>query len=576
MNDVTKFKTTGQWLFWGLTAISLILFVVVGFFIYQYSGQKDVSVTLEAPNDILLGAPFEIDINLENNASKDLEDVAITLLLPEGAVATEESGDQRFVTKEIGPVTMGQTASVTIPIILYKTANTVYPFKATASYTFAGATGRAILNTEEKISITAKDPAIRLDIESPQQVLNNSAFAVKINYANESNYNFSNAAITLLLPANVRLTSAEPAPATSTQEWVIRDLPKGSGGAITLRLVATGPDESFFEVKTRVSDNDNLVAEKTASIGMAQSPLALAIETEGRTSIAYPGQAVRYIVTYRNNTDVAMNDVIVKARLTGTMLNLPTLRTNGFFNSSNNTITWNAASIPDLRVVRPGSAGSVEFEAPLKEQYPIRRLSDKNFTIVVDADISSPTIPYYVASDKTTAVARHEIKVGGRLGLLRRAAVKDSSGFDNKGPVPLRVNVPTQATIRWILTNYSTDMRTVTLKASTQAGVRLTGKIKSNVASAPVWNERTGEISWTIDRIPATKGVIGAPVEASFQIEAIPNITQINQPMPLISEITLVAIDDFTNTELRAAAPSVESDDLDDAINTMGAGVVVP
>ncbi len=129
--------------------------------------------------------------------------------------------------------------------------------------------------------------------------------------------------------------------------------------------------------------------------------------------------------------------------------------------------------------------------------------------------------------------------------------------MENRGPLPPKVNNPTNFTIHWLIKNYSTDISNIEIKSSLLSGVRWTSKSKSNASSSLVYNDRTGEVSWVIDKIPATKGVIGTPVEAIFQIEATPNITQVGQPMPLLAETQFKATDDFTGLEIANSAPAL-------------------
>jgi len=66
----------------------------------------------------------------------------------------------------------------------------------------------------------------------------------------------------------------------------------------------------------------------------------------------------------------------------------------------------------------------------------------------------------------------------------------------------------------------------------------------------PSYDERTQEVVWNIDKILATKGIISSPVEAIFQVEATPNVTQTGTNMPLLGQTTIRASDDFNKINL--------------------------
>ena len=126
------------------------------------------------------------------------------------------------------------------------------------------------------------------------------------------------------------------------------------------------------------------------------------------------------------------------------------------------------------------------------------------------------------------------------------------------------MNTPTNYTIHWVVKNYSTDIRDAEVRAFLQSGVRWTGKVKSNIAAVPSYNERTQEVVWPIGKIIATKGVIDKPLEAIFQIEATPSVDQTNRYMPLLSETAVTAFDEFINAELRGADAEISTLTIDD------------
>ena len=130
------------------------------------------------------------------------------------------------------------------------------------------------------------------------------------------------------------------------------------------------------------------------------------------------------------------------------------------FNSRDNTIIWNAASSPELRLIDPGVSGIIEFEIQLKPNYTIKKINDKNFVLKVDAEISSPTVPYYVAAEKTIGLAFSEIKVGGAVSIESLVYFRDpSSNILNQGSLPPKVNKPINFTIHWVIKNFATDIK---------------------------------------------------------------------------------------------------------------------
>ena len=75
----------------------------------------------------------------------------------------------------------------------------------------------------------------------------------------------------------------------------------------------------------------------------------------------------------------------------------------------------------------------------------------------------------------------------------------------------------------------------------------------------PVYNPNSGLVTWTVGSLSATKGVLGEPVEAIFQIEATPAVNQEGENILLLGETKIEGVDTFTGILLQDLAPSLNS-----------------
>lgn len=573
---VTTVSRFGRWAFWCLIGVTALIAGAGAFYLYQYFTSRNVALDIQAPTDVLTGAPFEISARFTNQSDKVIHGGRIDLFLPDNTFLTADGAAQKRVfTKGVGDVATGGSVEAKIPLVAYQGNDTVRTFRIVASYLLSSLGPETRLEAEKSVAVNFRSPAITLDLTAPQKVLPGEPFDIRIDYRNASGIEFNRLAIALDIPPFITVSNTNPS-STAGATWQLDRLAPASGGSIAIKGVAMASDLSFFDVHATIKSDANVVSDKRATVNIAPAPLALRASVNGQSNyVSHAGDTLHYAIAYSNNSDVAMSDVVVTAKLSGAMFDFTTLRTQGSYDSVANTITWNTANTPELRLVQPKSQGAVTVDLQTKLNYPIKRLSDKNFILKIDAGVSSPTVPYYVATDKTVAVAHLENKIQGAVALQSFALFKDSTlGAQNQGPFPLKANSPTTFTIHWLITNYSTDLRNVQVRSTLPSGVRATGKAQSTVTSAPAFNDRTGEIVWSIDRIPATKGIVGKPAEAIFQIEATPNITQIGQPMPLVGDVSITAIDDFASSTLSASAPAITSELTHDPSFTQGQGTV--
>jgi hypothetical protein len=313
---------------------------------------------------------------------------------------------------------------------------------------------------------------------------------------------------------------------------------------------------------------------------MAPSPLKLTLAlNDSQNYVAGLGDSLDYKISYVNNSSIALQNAVITAKLTGAMFDLQTLRGTGSFNSITNVVTWNGANTPALQNIAPGESGSVDITVHTKPSFPIRLPSNKNYTLEVRSQITSPTVPVGTAAGATISVADLISKVGGEVVFSGFGYWRDPKSHitKNTGPYPPTVNQPTQYTIHWTIANYSTDIANVTVSAYLQSGTTCTGQFESNVSGTlPICDATTGLVKWTIPWIPATTGVISPSAEAVFQVVSTPAVNQIGANVTLIGPSSLTATDQFTSSTVAESADAVDTSLPSDSSLNAGSRSVQP
>ena len=100
--------------------------------------------------------------------------------------------------------------------------------------------------------------------------------------------------------------------------------------------------------------------------------------------------------------------------------------------------------------------------------------------------------------------------------------------------------------------------------------------LKSNFGNAPVLDEKTNEIVWTLEKLPANKGFVDDPVEVIFQIEATPLSSQIANYMPLLGETIIRFTDTFSSIQKESKLDQITTALPDDITVGQQEGVVQP
>lgn len=543
--------------------IIIFVFLLIGagavyYFWRQASVARGLTLEIKAPEEqILLGVPFAIIVNVGNESSSLLQDVKLTVNLPEGLVFAGSPPEKNVDYKNLGNLGAGSLTKEEFKLMAISGEKTIKKVRASVNY-LPTALGSRFEKSGE-VDLIIGNPAITLDLAMPKKIFSGEEFEIQVSARNISDTDFSGLELKMEYPPTFTFGKSTLVPDIGNNVWDLGGLMKGSETSFTISGNVIGPDNAFFDFKadieTIILGRSYTINHRSAVLSIAPSPLSIAISlNENPEYIVSLGDELNYTLIYANNTDVGLRDVIIKAKLIGEMFDFPSLITTASFRSTDNTLIWNAANTPGLAVLSPGASGTVDFRLKAKSAYPIKRLSDKNFTLKVEAEIESPTVPYFVTAEKTVGLAKLENKVSGKVLIDTKVFFRDAaSGILNKGPFPPRVNQLTNYTIHWLISNYSTDVSNVEVKAFLGGNVRFTGVAKSNINVLPTYNERTQEMTWAIDKIVATKGVIDKPIEAIFQVEATPSVEQVGQYITLIQSTTIKATDLFTSQPLTSS-----------------------
>ena len=547
---------------------------------YEARGVKGLNIDLIVPAEINVGIPFNLEVDISNDSKNILKEAQLMIELPEDMVFLGSSPDKTVDSKNLGNLGVGSLTQESYRLLSLAGENTIKEIKATVTYLPAALGSR--FEKSSAVTFSVLESSLTLDMSLPQKVFSGEEFEVTVSYKNNTGQDLNNLKLKAVYPPAFTFRAAALRPDFGNNSWDLGDLRSNSEGELVIKGELTGPDDAFFEFGAALEADflgqSYAVAEKLATIAIEPSPLSLQISLNNNPEfIAHLNNELNYTINFVNNTDVGLRDVVIKAKLIGAMFDLLTLNTSAYLSTVNNTLIWNTSNTPSLALLAPGASGSVTFKLRVKNDYSITRLSDKNFTLKVEVEIESPTVPYFVAAQKTVSLAFLETKVGGKIGVEARAFFRDApSGILNRGPWPMKSGQATQFTIHWLISNASTDVKNIEVKAFLGGNVRFTGTVKGNSASMPTYNERTQEVTWIIPSVSAGKGIINPPLEAIFQVEATPSINQVGSQMTLIQRTDARAEDDFTGETLTAEDAEITTARLDDPTVTGEQGTVTP
>lgn len=570
--------------------VGIFLLIAIGGYIYyllQPPSTPNVVMTFSDPGQIVVGQPFSLTITVSNKSKSVLQNAELNITLPDGLSFVGEDSTQRTLTESIGTLS-SQTINPpqTIQVIADPTAaGKSQTISAQLTYQTAATATTQFQNKASTAVTIGAQSALSLSYSAPSSIFSGQNFDITVNYQNNTAQALNGVQLTMQYPPAYHFVSSTTTAPTgaASNVWNLGTVAPNATGTLVITGNIVGPTAAQYQLTGTIgatfSSQNYAAAAAPVSFAVTPSPLSLTIALNN-TSSTYTSalsDSLHYVLTYKNNSSVTFQTVNISATLVGAMYDFSSLKTSGTFNSKSNTITWYTANTPELASLAPGQSGTVDFTVTTKGAFPIKQISNKNYSLAVTAQATSPTVPPNTAGTNTTSITALTSKVGGEIDLTSDAFYKEASTtIVNSGPYPPVVDQPTTYTIHWTIVNYSTDMQNVTVSAYLQSGSTFTGVATSTglaSTSLPTYNAGTGQITWTIPYIPATTGVISTPAQTVFQITNTPSVNQNGQTITLLGPATLTATDVYTSSTVQNSAAAVTTHLTDDPSAT-GLGTV--
>jgi len=542
--------------------VRVIIFIILasvagGFYFYSQYSSGGISIEVKLPQDeVEVGFPFDVEVIFSNNTGNSLGDVRLVLNYPDNLVSADD-GNNNIETNELGDIREGTVHRETFRVIATPSEDPDY--KAKVSVFYSPASIAAEFKKTEEFEIEVKEPDFKIELEIPEQIFPGEELEAKVLYERDDEIAEGvELELRISHPEEFKVTSNDPEEVDIEKDGIkFANLNEDDEeGELIMRGRAENSHINDLEITAslvmRIFDKEYLFLSESKIVTIKPSSLSFQIVLGERAEVVIPGERIAYVLIYRNNTDIDLKDLTIKAQLIGEMFDINSIQTNAKFSSSNNTITWDHKDFEELKRLKAGESGQVAFAIDTLDKHPIRRLNDKDFTLIVDGRIESPTVPFAIEADGTVNTNRLESKVTGKIEVGASAYFRDAvSGIINGGAMPPRVGSPTNLTIHWNLTNYGTDVEDVEVRARLADGATFTGKTKSNTSNVPKLDPDTGEVVWRVGKLIATTGVLSEKPEAIFQIEVTPNSSNEGKYVSIVGTTEVVGNDEFTETIIK-------------------------
>jgi hypothetical protein len=509
--------------------------------------------------------PLQIEIVNKNNSPLELAHLLIEY--PKSAMS-DLANDAERIRVNLGSIPAGGSKTENVKVIIFGEQGSVRPIKVSLEYRVEGSS--AIFVKEKPYEVSISSAPIDLVIDSPTEASSNQDINFKIKATLNSTKSASKVLIKVDYPAGFEFTLANPAPSFGNNIWNLGDLSPGAENEISIigKMidVADGEEKSFHVFSGSQSDSDKssigVIFNSFIHTMLIKKPLIEAkLYINGSYQREYSSDSNSTIsgeIRWLNNLDTKINDVEIKAKITGNAVNKAKIfPSSGYYDSGTGTISWDRNSSYDLSEIDPGDSGSVLFSLVPISLFSTSAgvLKDPSINIEVSILAKQAFDGNLLQEFKNSETKI--IKIISDIGFTNKA-LYFSGPFANTGPIPPKFEEETTYTIVWNLFNTANSVSRVKIRSTLPQWVRFTGNFYPQDENL-TYDPSTREVTWDVGNVVKGVGISGKDKEVSFQIALLPSLSQVNTAPTIINDAVLTGYDDFANVNVRVNKPSLST-----------------
>ncbi len=564
-----------------------LLYASYVFFAGGNTVSKDnIDISMLGNNFVAGGEELSLVVGItnKNTSSLDLVDLVIEYPRSSTSRAVDSPPQMERFRISLGTIPAGVVRNENVKLVLFGEQGSIALIKISIEYRVEGS--NAIFVKEKFYEVSINSTPINLSIDAPDSISPNQDVVLNVKATLNATKPLSKILVKLDYPVGFVFSKSVPSPTLGNNIWNLGDLSPGALRNISITgkmLDVFEGEEKIFRIwsgtqsKTDKSVID-VVFNSLAHAIMIKKPFIeakLFINGEYRREHAIDSKtAVRGEIHWTNNLDTSINDLEIRARISGNALDKKTVSAQqGFYNSSSDVITWDKSFINKFKEINPGDSGFVAFSlSPISLlSAPGGAFSDPSINIVIDVSGKQALLGYDIKdlSNSESSV----IHIISDVGFVAKALYY-SGPFTNTGPVSPKVGEETTYTIVWTLSNSANNISKAKINSTIPSWMRFVGTV-SPPAEDLVYNPSTKEIVWNIGSIEKGVGVTKATKEVAFQVAFTPSLSQVGSLPNIINDATLTGHDDFANVDVRVNKAPLRTRLDSDPLFPDGAGLVV-
>lgn len=534
--------------------------------------QQQVQLKIEVSPAVNLNEEVTLAIPYANNNPVGLKDAHLTINLPPNFAISSTAPQADTTGKSIAEWNLGDVAPQQSKVLELKGRFTgregdSSSFKSLLTYTPNNFNSK--FQNEASASTKVIGVPLSLFIDSTRTVASGYAVSYQIKVRNNGGEPFQELKVNMAYPGGFSfVNSSIPLTGDNKNVWSIPTILSNEEKVLTVegRLDGSVGDQKDLAVSIGKDDPDGFkeYIKKDAITEITTPPIVITQSVANDQTVVHKSDQLNFTINYSNKSDRAIGQAIVKVKLNGPIFDYKSIEVEdgGWYDSNNKEVVWQGGKVPALALINSGGSGKVTFGIKIASFIPFSLDKKSNFTSQATVSIESPEMPTPIGQNKIVNGNTLDFKLSTAASLQCTVYYSDGT-IPNSGPIPPTVGKKTTYTVHWTLTNAFNDLRNVEVKTVLPYGVDWADKAFPSKTGLE-YNQRTREVTWNLERIPAGAGIDKPSSSLVFQVALTPTDDDVGKSPDLIGETKFTGTDTFSQETVNLTAQHVNTTLPDD------------
>lgn len=533
---------------------------------------ENIAIAVTGPFTIGGGEVLPLQVGITNSNAVPIQAATLIVNYPPGTKTTDEESSDLFTERlALETINSGETINVPVRAVVFGEENQEKTIEVSIEYRVQGSNA-TFFKEAEPLRFKISSSPIVVSADNLKKVSSGQETEVTLKITSNAPTALPEVLVKAEYPTGFDFTSSDPGPTNGQNMWLIKNLEPESEQTIKIKGIIVGKETDEYAINFSVGvpnerDRQNLAsvfatAQTQFEIEQPFLDVSLVVSGDESSQVAIePGARTEVEVRVKNTLDDTIYDTNIVVTLGGNALSVfNVFPTNGYYDSTDKTITWNVANTKELERLDPGN--DVEYRFAIEPRGDIGRTPQ----LTVKADVNARRVSEDRATEVLTGTADTLVKVATAPGIKGEAG-HNNGIFTDTGSIPPRVGVETTYTMSLMIQNGSNDVTDAVVTTSLPQYVEWLDETAG--AGTFSYNATNRVVEWNVGSLEA-----GAATFASFQVSFEPRVTQAGERPVLMGEQRVRATDRFTGTVVRATNPAVTTELSSEAGFEADSGVV--